>query len=234
MEEMIRQMEKQEVIQPLKSPWASPIVLAAKKDGSTWFCVDYRRLNAVTKMDVYPLPRIGDSLDLLSGQQFFTTLDLASGYWQVKMAEDAREKTAVTTHAGLYKFRVMPFGLDNALATFQRLMETVLAGLTRDKCLVYLDDILVVGRTVHGHLANLRSVLQRLQSAGLKLKTTKCSFMQTQVEYLGHIVSKRGVSVDPKKTEAVKKFPRPVDLRTLTSFVGLASYYRQFVPGFSH
>ena len=230
---MIKQMEEQEVIQPSKSPWASPIVLVAKKDGMTRFCVDYRKLNAITKMDVYPLPRIDDSVDLLSGQQFFTTLDLASGYWQVQMVEDAREKTAFTTHAGLYEFRTMPFGLCNAPATFQRLMETVLAGLTRDKCLVYLDDILVVGRTIQEHLANLRSVLQRLQAAGLKLKARKCSFMQTQVEYLGHIVSCQGVSVYPKRTAAIQEFPRPGDLKTLRSFVGLASYYRRFVPGFS-
>ena len=141
MEKMTRQIEEQEVIQPSKSLWASPIVLVAKKDGSTHFCVDYRKLNAISKMDVYPLPRIDDSLDLLSGQQFFATLDLASGCCQVQMAEDAREKTAFTTHAGLYEFRVMPFRFCNAPATFQRLMETVLAGLTREKYLVrYLSQ----------------------------------------------------------------------------------------------
>ena len=146
-------------------------------------------------MHVYPLSCIDDSLDLLSGQQFLTTLDLASDYWQVRMANGVREKTPFTTHAGLYKFRVMSFGLCNAPATFQRLMDMDLAGLTGDKCLVYLDYILVVGRTVSEHLAYLRSVLQRLREAGLKLKATKCSFMQTQ-EYLGHIVFKHGVSVD--------------------------------------
>ena len=194
------------------------------KDGATRFCVDYRKLNAVTKMDVYPLPRIDNSFDLLSGQQFFTTLDLVSGYWQVHMANGAREKTAFTTHTGLYEFRVMPFGLCNAPATFQRLMDTVLAGLTRDKDLVvsvpgwYIE--LVVGHTVSEHLDNLRSVLQRLWEAGLKLKPTKCSFMQTQVECLGHIVSKHGASVDPRKTAAVKEFPRPVDLKSLSFFWG--------------
>ena len=128
-------MEEQEVIQPSKSLWASPIVLVAKKDGTTHFYVDYRKLNAISKMDVYPLPRIDDSLDLLSGQQFFTTFDLASGCCQVQMVEDAREKTAFTTHAGLYEFWVMPFRFCNAPATFQRLIETVLASLTRDKYL---------------------------------------------------------------------------------------------------
>ena len=170
---------------------------------------------------------------MLSGQRFFTTLDLASGYWQVRLADDAKEKTAFATHAGLYEFQVMPFGLCNAPATFQRLMETVLAGLSQDKCLVYLDDILVVGHTVSEHLANLRSVLQRLREAGHKLKTRKCSFMQTQAEYLGHIVSHDGISVDPRKTAAVQEFPKPVDLKSLRSFLGLASYYRRFVPEFS-
>ena len=136
------------------------------------------------------------------------------------MAEDAREKTAFTTHAGLSEFRVIPFRLCNVPATFQKL-----AGLTWDKCLVYLNDILVVGRTIQEHLPNLRSILQRLQAAGLKLKAKKCSFMQTQVEYLGHIVSYQGVSVDPEKTAAIQEFPRPVDLKSLRPFVGLPSYY---------
>ena len=134
-------MEEQEVIQPSKTLWASPIVLVAKKDGTTHFCVDYRKQNAISKMDVYPLPRIDDSLDLLSEQQFFTTLDLASGCCQVQMVEDAREKTAFTAHAGLYEFRVMPFRFCNVPTTFQRLMETDLAGLTWDEYLVrYLSQ----------------------------------------------------------------------------------------------
>lgn len=147
-EQMVEKMLQQGVIKPSQSPWASPIILVAKKDGSTRFCVDYRKLNAITKMDVYPLPRIDDTLDLLANNQYFTTLDLASGYWQVKMDNASREKTAFTTHVGLYEFTVMPFGLCNAPATFQRLMESVLHGLLAKCCLVYLDDVLVLGKTV--------------------------------------------------------------------------------------
>ena len=144
---LIDDMLNQGVITHSASPWASPVVLVAKKDGSTLFCVDYRKLNSITKQDLYPLPRIDDSLDLLAGTQYFTSLDLASGYWQVGMEGGSQEKTAFTTHRGLYEFKVMPFGLCNAPATFQRIMEGVLADLVQQKCLIYLDDILVIGKT---------------------------------------------------------------------------------------
>ena len=232
-EEMIAAMLKKGVVQPSSSPWASPIVLVAKKDGSTRFCVDYRRLNAVTKMDVYPLPRIDDSLDLLAGNKYFTTLDLASGYWQVRVEESDREKTAFTTHNGLYEFVVMPFGLCNAPATFQRLMENILHGLVGKICLVYIDDILVMGTTLEEHLENLRTVLTRLHQSGLRLKPSKCHLLQQEVEYLGHRVSAAGVMTDPSKAEAVRVFPVPTDVKPLRSFLGLASYYRRFIPNFS-
>ena len=231
--QLVREMLEQGVIKPSSSPWASPIVLVTKKDGSTRFCVDYRRLNSLTKMDVYPLPRIDDSLDLLAETQFFSSLDLASGYWQVGMDEESQEKTAFATHAGLYEFTVMPFGLCNAPATFQRLMENVLAGLARDKCIIYLDDILVIGRTLQEHMENLRLVFTRLRQAGLKLKPSKCKLMQREVQFLGYVVSSGGISGDPQKITAVKEFPRPVDLKSLRAFLGLTSYYRRFVPRFS-
>ena len=135
-------MLNNEVITPSSSPWSSPVVLVRKKDGTTRFCVDYRRLNAVTINDAYPLPRIDDAFDHLSGSCWFSTLDLCSGYWQVECEDSDRHKTAFATRSGLYEFRVMPFGLKGAPATFERLMETVLAGLQWDICLIYLDDVL--------------------------------------------------------------------------------------------
>ena len=177
-EKMVQEMLDTGIIEHSSSPWASPIVLVSKQDGCTRFCVDYRCLNAITKLDELPLPRADDSLDLLAGMKYFTTLDLATGYWQAIMSSEAQEKTAFVTHEGLYEFLVMPFGLCNAPATFQRLMEITLRGLARYKCVVYLDDIMVIGRTFEEHLNNMREVLERLRKTGLKLKpksVTWCS-----------------------------------------------------------
>ena len=232
-EEMVQEMLQQGVIEPSWSPWASPIVLVKRKDGGVRFCVDYRKLNAVTKLNEFPLPRIDDTLDLLAGSCFFTTLDLVSGFWQVRMEPTSQERTAFTTFAGLYEFKKMPFGLANAPATFQRLMEVVLSGLARDACLVYLDDIIVIGKTLEQHNAHLEQVLTRIRDAGLRLKPKKCKVAQQKVEYLGHVVSAEGVRTDLKKQEAVAKYPPPSDARSLRSFLGLASYYRKFVPNFA-
>jgi len=154
-----------DVIEPSSSPWSSPIVLVQKKDGTSRFCVDYRRLNDITHKDSYPLPRIDDSIEALSGVEWFSTLDLRSGYWQVPLDESSKEKTAFSTGRGLWQFKVMPFGLCNAPATFERLMEQVLAGLPLSIALVYLDDILAPGHSFSHQLSNLRKVFERLRTS---------------------------------------------------------------------
>ncbi|CAK1579090.1 unnamed protein product [Parnassius mnemosyne] len=208
---MIEGMVKDGVIEPSSSPWCSPVVLVKKKDGSMRFCVDYRRLNDVTKKDSYPLPRIDDTLDMLTGVKWFNTLDLKSGYWQVKIDPKDKEKTAFSTGKGLWQFKVMPFRLCNAPATFERLMKLVLTGLIGDACLVYLDDIIIVGRTFEEHLQNLERVLMKIQSANLKLSPKKCSLFKRQVSFLGYVVSEEGIRTDPEKIVAVEEWPVPKD-----------------------
>ena len=230
---LLNEILEQGVVEPSTSPWASPVVLVQKKDRSTRFCIDYRKLNEVTWKDAYPLPRIDATLDTLHGSQWFTTLDLLSGYWQVGMEEGDKQKTAVYTTEGLFQFRVMPFGLCNALATFQRLMDLVLACLQWSECLVYLDDVIVLGRTFNEHLRNIQSVLQRFCESGLRLKQSKCAFFQRQVQYLGHVISREGVATDPAKTERVSTWPIPQSKRETQQFLGFASYYRRFIKDFA-
>ena len=184
-ERQVEELLKKGLIEPAGGAWSSPVVLVRKKDQSWRFCVDYRRLNAVTQQDAYPLPRIDESLEALAGSRFFSTLDLLSGYWQVPLDPDAQEKSAFATRSGLWKWKVLPFGLTSAPATFQRLMEQVLRGLHWKTALLYLDDVIVISPDFTSHLHRLEEVLQRLQSAGLKLKPQKCELLQTKVRYLG-------------------------------------------------
>ena len=230
---LLEDMLKKDVIRPSNSPWSSPIILVQKKDGSTRFCIDYRNVNAVTIKDAYPMPRVDDTLDTLGGSKFFSTLDLANGYWQVEVEEKDTQKTAFNTPEGLYELRVMSFGLCNAPATFQHLMEQVLGDMKWTDCLVYIDDIIVVEKTFPDHLHHLGNVLSRLRQADLKLQPAKCKFFQQQVCFLGHVVSPGGVSSDPSKTGVVAEWPIPTNKKEVQQFLGLANYYRRFIKNFA-
>ena len=230
--QLLNEMLKNDIIQPSNSPWSSPIILVRKRDGSTRFCVDYRKVNSVTRKDAYPLPRVDDILDTLGDSKWFSTLDLKSGYWQVEVDSSSREKTAFTTSEGLYEFKVMPFGLCNAPATFQRLMNRVLCDVNWVECLVYIDDTVVIGRTFEQHLSNLGTVLSRLRQAGLKLQPAKCKLCQKEVRFLGHVISENGIATDPEKTAVIATWPVPESKKNIQQFLGLANYYRRFIKDF--
>ena len=221
-------------IRPSNSPWASAIVLVRKKDGRLRFCIDLRKLNNRTVKDAYSLPRIESILDSLGGAQIFSTLDLKAGYWQVEMAEECKAYTAFTCGPlGFYECDTMPFGATNAPATFQRLMHDCLGELNMNWCVVYLDDIIIFSDTKEEHLKRLEAVFQKLCAAGLKLKPSKCFFFREEIEYLGHVVSGKGISTNPKKIEAVAKWPTPKTVYDIRLFLGFVGYYRRFIKNFS-
>ena len=231
--EEIQRLLKAGLVVPSKSQWTSPVVVVEKKNGKKRLCVDYRKLNNVTKKDCYPLPRIDDMLETLSGAQWFSSLDLASGFWQVELEQKDREKSTFITRFGTYEFTVMPFGLCNAPATFQRLMDTVLRDILWQFVVVYIDNINIGSKTFEEHLTHLEQVFERLEKAGLKLSPEKCFFFKDEIPFLGHVVSRTGIHTDPEKLKVIKEFPVPKDLTQLRGFIALASYYRKFVKNFS-
>ena len=237
----MRQYEKDEVdrmkaagvIEPASTEWASPIVFVPKKDGELRFCIDYRKLNAMTVRDSYPIPRMDECIDSLGDATLFTTLDANSGYWQVEIDPADRDKTTFTSHFGLYRFLRMPFGLRNAPATFQRAMDVILASVRWQVALVYLDDVIIFSKSYRAHLEHVATVLSLLKSAGVTLKLAKCHFFSQEVDYLGHVIFPGKLAVSTKTCEAVERF-RP--LRTTTdvrSFLGLCNVFRRFMPNFA-
>lgn len=221
------------VIKESRSPYASPIVIARKKNGAIRMCIDYRTLNSRTIPDQYTTPRIEDALDCLTGSRWFSVLDLRSGYYQIEMASEDKEKTAFICPLGFYQFERMPQGISGAPATFQRLMERAVGDMHLLQVIVYLDDLIVFGRTLEEHEERLMKVLDRLEEFGLKLSVDKCQFCQPSVKYVGHIVSADGVTPDPEKVKAVKEWKIPHDLKSLRSFLGFCGFYRRFVKNYS-
>lgn len=221
------------IIQESRSPYASPIVIARKKNGAVRMCIDYRTLNSRTIPDQYVTPRIDDALDCLTGSRWFSVLDLRSGYYQIAMSAEDREKTAFICPLGFYQFQRMPQGITGAPATFQRLMERVVGDMHLLQVIVYLDDLIVFGRTLEEHEERLMKVLDRLEEWGLKVSIDKCQFCQQQVKYVGHIVSAAGIAPDPEKVSAVTQWKEPTDLKSLRSFLGFCGFYRRFIKGYS-
>ena len=205
-----------------------------RKEQINKFCIDYRKLNAITKADAYPLTRIDDLLESFGQAKWFTTLDLASGYWQVAMDEADIEKTAFVTPFGLYEFLVMPFGLSYAPGTFQRLMNRVLQEFLNDFVAVYLDDVIIYTKgTFEQHMDHIAQVFQALRNSNLKIKLKKCYFALPNIHFLGHVVGRDGIKPDPEKIDKVKNYPVPTNLTQLRAALGLFSYYRKFIKDFS-
>lgn len=224
---------KQGIIEESSSPWASAYVLVKKKNGEYRLCIDFRRLNAVTKKLVYPLPNIEECLDTLSGKRYFTQLDFRSGFWQIKMEKQSKELTAFRTEDGLFQFKRMPFGLTNAPATFQRMVNSVLAGLKGMNLQVFIDDICISTKTWDEHLLLLEQTFKVIIKANLKIKVDKCVFGSSTIKFLGHEICESGIRQDPDKLKALEKLPAPTDASEVKRALGMFSYYRKFVPNFA-
>lgn len=229
----VKELLEANIIRESSSQFASPIILVKKKDGTDRMCVDYRELNRNTRPDSYPLPLISDQINKLHGAKYFSSIDMASGFHQIKVHEDSIDKTAFVTPTGQYEYLTMPFGLRNAPQVFQRAINNSLKKLNDDKILVYMDDVLSASETVDEGLARLDNLLMTLTEAGFSFNFKKCSFMKTRIEYLGFVISSGEVRPNPRKIEALQKLPTPTTVTQVRQLIGLASYFRQFIPDFS-
>ncbi|XP_047987218.1 uncharacterized protein LOC125227069 [Leguminivora glycinivorella] len=229
----IDKMLTEGIIEPASSPWSAPAILVPKKDGTLRPCVDYRRLNAITVPDLYPMPRIDDLLRDAKPTFYMSTLDLRSGYWQVKVRDEDQNKTSFITPFGIFKFIRMPFGLRNAPATFQRLIDRVKALVGDVRMLAYLDDLIILSESFEQHVEDLEKVLKVLKENNLTINLAKCHFCCNSVKYLGHVITSSGLQPDPTKVEAITSLPQPRNLKHLLSFIQTCSWYRRFIPNFS-
>jgi len=232
-EKYLKEQLEAGVVRPSSSPWASPVVLVRKRDGSVRWCVDYRRLNDVTVKDAFPLPRTDMCLESLGGSKVFSALDLQAGYWNIELEPDDRPKSAFITKFGLFEYTKMPFGLCNAGSTLSRGLNMLFSDIQWKSMIMYLDDITVMGRDYRENLDNLSEVLYRLESSGLKLKPSKCDLLRKEITFLGHCVSSEGVRPNPRLLEAVKEWKTPRNQKEVMSFHGLCAYYRRFIRNFS-
>jgi len=231
--EMVEDLKGCGIITDSNSPYASPILLVKKKDGGSRFCVDYRALNKITVKDRYPLPLIEEQIDRLSGMKLYTNLDMYSGYYQIPMSKDAREKTSFVTPDGQYEFTRMPFGIANGPSVYQRMINQVLGPLRFTIAMVFMDDVLIPSRTVEDGLYNLETVLETFVNANLTLSLKKCNFLCTEIEYLGFQISEGSIAPSKRKIEAVMNFPRPRDVHNVRQYLGLTGYFRRFVQGYA-
>jgi len=229
----VKRMLEVDVIEPTSSEWGFSVVLVPKKDGSLRFRVDYRPLNVVTKREAYPLPRMDECIDSLGEATIFSTLDFNAGYRQVSIAPEDRVKTAVVCYEGAYQYKRMPFGLNNAPATFQRAVEIILSGEEWQSCLVYLDDVIVYAKTEEEHIGHVDHVLRLLREAGVTLRLPKCRIFRTTVEYLGHEIKPDRLGVMDALTRVLREAHFPTSRTKVRSFVGMCNVFRRFVPNFA-
>ncbi len=221
------------IIRPSQSSWSSPVTLVPKRDTSTRFCIDYRKLNDVTIKDRYPLPLISEIFDQLEGSKLFTTLDLKSGYWQQKVHPDSIEKTAFVCHRGQFEFLRLPFGICTGPSKFSRAVTSVLGDYIGKFCLIFIDDIVIYSKDEESHVKHVDLVLTRLEEKGLTVKDTKCEWAKAQVDLLGYVVSKNGISAQPSKTRAIGELQPPTNLKELRRFLGMTGYYRPLIPAYA-
>ncbi|PAA77512.1 hypothetical protein BOX15_Mlig028235g4 [Macrostomum lignano] len=229
----VQQLLEHDLIEPSESEWSCPIVLARKKSGEFRFCCDFRQLNNKTKKDSFPLPLIQESLESLAGNMYFSTLDMVGAYWSVKVRETDREKLAFRTHDGLFQWKVLPFGVTNGPACFQRIMQKILGDYAYKFALLYLDDVICTGRNFEEMLRNLELIFSRLADAGMKIKPEKIFLFRKEVTFLGHTVCQHGIYTSKDKIEKVQTWPRPENISELRGFLGLAGYYRRFIKDFA-
>jgi len=232
-DELIEELKNNKIIQESSSPWSSPIVAVQKPNGQIRMCIDYRKLNSVTDRPIFPIPDATQLFDTLGSAQYFSTIDLSQGYYQIEMDKEDIEKTAFTTRQGHFEFLRMPFGLSGAPSTFQRMMHLILKGLNWKSCLIYLDDVLIFGRNLEEHNTRLMEVLECFQKSGLKLSPEKCQFLLKEVSYLGHTISSSGIKTDSSKVSKIKDFPVPCYEANLVSFLGFCGYYRKFIKNYA-